>query len=322
MDQREQQCEGLEYLPIFGAYLKITDNKPNQSPRKIFGEDIYDMATRPMRDIHSAPVSLRNIGLGIAGASAILVGTNSKTARIPTRVLPIIGTIAFGSAVWPHLRSFFRHRQTRLEASPAALLEHASSLTQKRRVLALEEFRERLAAGEFETAERQPDGKMRKLSTHELRAIASDLGRNLIICSEPEKREMVRSYVRPVGDLYVKVGDAKAASMFCSTTLINEADEEVFSQRVAWLGEQAREAGLDTHGFSGCLELIAGLRHPKVRKLAIESKPVKLSKLEYEVKGTSVISKLQSGQYTPFETVLHKLPLKDLPRLQMKRREK
>lgn len=312
----------LELVPIFIGFLDFIDRKPTQTPESLFEVEDANRLRVSARSFVPPTLTPWHVTVAIGGAVAIAAVFVSGLPNFTVDVLAVGGIIAIGWAVWPKLRHAYRHRQTRFEANVTDLIKDETKLLRRRFFLALEEFRVRLASGEFNVFERQPDGTLKALSDAQLQAFTADHGRNLILESDPEFREMVRTSARPVGALFIRKNSIKSMSMLSSRSFIDEPDSELFDKQKAWLIAQAELENLDSKRFTHALEVIEGLRNPKVKVCKGEEVSQKLAELKHRTASKSVIEKLMSGSYPPFETVLSRMPLEGFPRGSVKSREK
>lgn len=210
-----------------------------------------------------------------------------------------------------HIRDRYLNRH---ELSRADLAKLESNAVKKRNIHALEEYRRQIGYGTLKAYAVSPSGGATPLAGKDLACFVADHGRALLVSENHNDWINVRARPLPMGAIWIDLGGATARTQLTAKTLIDEADEQRYQQRVDWIRERAIERGQSTGVLVSGLAIITALRDPKVKGQAFsKTLPTIRTVLTGNASSDSVITKMNSGNYAEFETALQALPLEDLP---------
>ena len=210
---------------------------------------------------------------------------------------------------------YLRHRYlNRHELPRADLAKLETNVAKKRNIHSLEEFRRQISRGTLKAYSVSPSGGATPLAGRDLACFGADHGRVLLVSENHNDWFSVRARPLPMGEIWVDLGGATARTQLTAKHLINEPDEQLYQQRVAWIRERAIERGQSTGVLVSGLAIIAAIRDPRVKGQPMSSAlPTIRAVLSGNASSDSAITKMNSGNYVEFETALQALPLEDLP---------
>jgi hypothetical protein len=260
---------------------------------------------------HSARASGRTKLMRLAsGIAATALGLFSIWFIIRHYSLGIAGPTALAAGLWGG--TLLRTRRQREEPDEAKLSKSAAP-DQKRNLHCLEEMRNGIAEGHILCEQRLPDGTRRALSVEHRRCFVADHGRVLITSRDQSLRMRIRSRPIPLSDLWIGLQGSVGSAFITSRTLINMDDGDSFDRRLQWLLEKSQADSRDAVAFRSNLNLIIMLRRPGIKVLSLEKKIEEVARDPAQIFTASVIEKIHSGNYAPFERFLHAMPLSEMP---------
>ena len=296
------QGDYLKYEHAAVAFARFCHRAATDTPEALIGAK----AKAVWFDAAHNSASSRHKRIGIYALSGCLI------AIAPVMVLWLLPAIA---ALLPALsgswllgntmRLSYRSDEPRLET----LIDGATP-EQRDCILNLEEFCKRAASGKFGVVERFPDGSTRELDADRLKCFAADGGKLLILSNEPAAWLLIRRRPVPRGQLLIDIRGAVAATELSSKTLIDLDDAERFDAILQWLLGHARASNSDATGFRKVLALIVAFRRTELAGISFESQKEVLEKEGYS---RSMLEKVHSGNYPPFQRFLRSLPLNEIP---------
>jgi hypothetical protein len=229
---------------------------------------------------------IRHYSLGVAGPPALIAGLWGGT--------------------------LLRTKRQREEPDEGELSKNATP-DQKRYLHCMEQFRNGAAEGQLLGEQRLPDGTRKALSVEHRRCFIADHGRVLITSRDQSLWMKIRSRPIPLSELWVGLQGSVGSAFITSRTLINMDEGDGFDRRLQWLLEKSRADRRDAVAFRSNLNLIVMLRRPSIKALSLEKKIAEVSLDPAQIFTASVIEKMHSGNYGPFERFLHALPLSEMP---------
>jgi hypothetical protein len=108
----------------------------------------------------------------------------------------------------------------------------------------------------------------------------------------------------------IDIRGSVASTELTSRTLIDLDDNERFEAQHQWLLAHARGNGAEAAGFRKVLNLIVAFRRPAFAGKTFEEQKDVLEKEGYS---RSMMEKVHSGNYAPFQRFLRTLPLNEIP---------
>jgi hypothetical protein len=220
-------------------------------------------------------------------------------------ILALMPALPAGWLIGSTMRRSHRIEEPRLEG----LIANATP-DERDRILNLEEFCRRAASGKFGVVERFPDGTTRELSAEWLKCFMADGGKLLILSTDPADWLLIRRRPVPSGEILIDIRGSVAATELSSKTLIDLADDARFEAIHQWLLSHAQGTSSEANGFRNVLNLIVALRRPDLAGKTFENKKEVLEKEGYS---RSMLEKVHSGNYAPFQRFLRALPLNEIP---------
>ena len=220
-------------------------------------------------------------------------------------ILALMPALPAGWLIGRTMRRSHRMEEPRLEA----LIAKATP-DERDRILNLEEFCRRASSGKFGVVERFPDGSRRELTADWLKCFMADGGKLLILSTDPADWLLIRRRPVPSGEILIDIRESVAATELSSKTLIDLADDARFEAIHEWLLGHAQGTSSDANGFRNVLNLIVALRRPDLAGKTFENKKEVLEKEGYS---RSMLEKVHSGNYAPFQRFLRALPLNEIP---------
>jgi hypothetical protein len=178
----------------------------------------------------------------------------------------------------------------------------------ERHLRALEDFRNLIASGDIQCAERLPDGTLRPVAANALRAFVADHGALLILSREQGLWQCIPHRPIPMSELQVKLAGRVASALITSRTLLDTQDRDRFERRVEWLLSRADQPR--AHSFREAIQIIVALRRPELDGLTFERKK---EILRAEGISDSRMEKIHAGVYPAFNNFLRSLPMHEFP---------
>ena len=260
---------------------------------------------------HSARASGRTRFVRMAsGFAAAALGLVAFWFIAHSYPLAIAGPPALVAGLWGG--TLLRVTRQREEPDEAKLSKNVTP-DQKRNLLSLDEFRNRLADGQLACEQRLPDGTRKTLSVEHRRCFIADHGRVLIVSRDQSLWMKIRSRPIPLSDLWVGLQGTVGSTFITSRTLINMEDGERFDRCLQWLLQKSQSDRREAIAFRGNLNLIVMLRRPSIKELTLDKKIEEVGRDSAQGFTASVTEKIHSGNYAPFERFLHALPLSEMP---------
>jgi hypothetical protein len=296
---------GSQYQRIDDAFAAYCKQPIGTSISELIGGDAVRLIEHSARA--SGQTMFIRLVSGIAATTLGLVALWFITHSYP---LGIAGPPALVAGLWGG--TLLRRTRQREEPDEAKLSKKATP-DQKRNLHSLEEFRNRLADGQFACEQRLPDGTRKALSIDHRRCFIADHGRVLIVSRDQSLWMKIRSRPIPLSDLWVGLRGTVGSAFITSRTLINMDDGDRFDQRLQWLLEKSQGDNREAAAFRNNLNLIVMLRRPGIKELSLEKKIEEVRNDSAQAFTASVTEKIHSGNYGPFERFLHALPLSEMP---------
>lgn len=294
-----------QYQRIDDAFAGYCKQPIGTSISELVGDHVVRMIEQSARA--SGRTKFLRTASGVAAAALGILG-----------VWLIIRHYSFGIAGPPALiaglwgGTLLRTGRQREEPSEAELSKNATP-DQKRHLRCLEEFRNGVAEGHLLGEQRLPDGTRRALSVEHRRCFIADHGRVLIISRDQSLWMKIRSRPIPLSDLWIGLQGSVGSAFITSRTLISMDDSDGFDRRLQWLLEKSQGDSRDAAAFRSNLNLIVMLRRPNIKALSLDKKIAEVALDPAQIFTASVIEKMHSGNYSPFERFLHALPLSEMP---------
>jgi hypothetical protein len=296
------QTDYLKYERAAVAFARFCDRAPADTPEALIGAKAHAAWFDAARS--SARSALTRGGLYVL--SAILVVLSLSLALLPLPAFAaLLPALPAGWLIGSTMRRGARSAEPRLET----LIEGATP-EECDRILNLEEFCNRAASGKFGVIERFPNGSTRELAADKLRCFAADGGKLLILSVDPEDWLLIRRRPVPRGEILIDIRGSVASTELTSRTLIDLDDNERFEAQHQWLLAHARGNGAEAAGFRKVLNLIVAFRRPAFAGKTFEEQKDVLEKEGYS---RSMMEKVHSGNYAPFQRFLRTLPLNEIP---------
>ncbi len=243
---------------------------------------------------------------GIYAVSGGLIALAIGLALLPfPAIVALLPALPASWLMGNTMRRAYKSDEPRLE-----VLIDGATPEQRDRILNLEEFCKQTASGKFGVVERYPDGSTRDLSADLLKCFAADFGKLLILSNDPADWLLIRRRPVPRGELLIDMRGAVASTELTSKTLIDLDDAARFEAKHHWLLAHARGTSADAAGFRNVLNLVVAFRRPEFASKTFEDKKGILEKEGY---GRSMLEKVHSGNYAPFQRFLRTLPLNEIP---------
>ena len=297
-----RQGDYLKYERAAVAFARFCRRTAADTPGALIGPNAHSAWFSAARN--SAKSRRQRVAIYAASGCLIAIALGMVLWSLPAigAMLPALaGSWLLGNT----MRLSYRSGEPRLET----LIDGATP-DQRDRILNLEEFCKRAASGKFGVVERFPDGSTRELDADWLKCFAADGGKLLILSSEPADWLLIRRRPVPRGELLIDIRGSVAATELSSKTLIDLADTARFEAIHQWLLGHARGTGSDATGFRNVLNLIVAFRRPEISGKPFESQKEVLEKEGYS---RSMLEKVHSGNYAPFQRFLRTLPLNEIP---------
>lgn len=173
---------------------------------------------------------------------------------------------------------------------------------------ALDDYRNLIASGDIECAERLPDGTFRPVPKNALRAFVADHGALLVLSRSQKLWQCIPHRPVPMSELHIKLAGRVAPTLVTSRTLLDTADRDLFDRRIEWLLSHANHSG--ARSFREAVQIIVALRRPELEGLSFERKK---EILRTEGFSDSRMEKIHAGVYPPFNNFLRTLPMHEFP---------
>jgi hypothetical protein len=298
----ESQDDYLKYERAAEAFARFCHCPITDAPKVIIGETAYsawvDAAKRSEKSWY------KRIGIYlIAGVlSAIAIGLALRP--LPGIAALIPGAIA-GWLIGRTMRISYKSDEPRIE-----ILIKGASPTQRDRILNLDEFCRRSASGKFRVAMRYPDGSIHKFNDDMLKCFVADGGKLLVLSDDTLEWMRIRRRPVPRGQILIDIRGSIASTELTSKSLIDLDDEIVFNAKHQWLLAHARDNSSEASSFRNVLNLILAFRRAEFAGKAFEHQK---EVLEKEGASRSMLEKVHSGNYEPFQRFLRSLPLNEIP---------
>jgi hypothetical protein len=220
-------------------------------------------------------------------------------------IVALLPALPAGWLIGNTMRRGSRSEEPRLEA-----LIGGATPEQRDRILNLEEFCNRAASGKFGVVERFPDGSARELSAGWLQCFVADGGKLLILSTDPTDWLLIRRRPVPRGEILIDIRGSVGATELSSKTLIDLADPARFEMILQWLLDHAGGTSSEAAAFRNVLNLVVAFRRPEFAGKRFETQKEVLEKEGYS---RSMLEKVHSGNYAPFQRFLRSLPLNEIP---------
>ncbi|PTR08187.1 hypothetical protein C8K11_11216 [Novosphingobium sp. GV055] len=296
------QGDYLKYQRAAVAFARFCNLDASLTPEALIGTKAYaawyGAARRSAKNRYWRLAAYAAAGGLLACAIWLALQPISALLALPP-VLPA------GWLIGNTMRRAYRSEEPRLEA----LIQNATP-DERDRILNLEEFCNRAAGGRFGVAERLPDGTMRELAADWLKCFAADGGKLLVLSTNPTDWLLIRRRPVPGGEILIDIRGMVAATELSSKTLIDLDDTARFEAIHQWLLDHAQGTSSDATAFRNVLNLIVAFRRPEFAGKGFESKKEELEKEGYS---RSMLEKVHSGNYPPFQRFLRSLPLNEIP---------
>ena len=298
----ESQDDYLKLERAACAYARFCHRPLTEPPAQLIGET----AKARWHDAARRSESSRRKRIGIYIVSGLLAATAIGLALQPLPALvSVIPALPAGWLIGRTMRRGYTSDDPKLET-----LIDAASPDQRDRILNIEEFCRRAASGKFRVAERYPDGTIHDFSAEMLKCFVADGGKLLVLSTDPKDWLLIRRRPVPRGEILIDIRGAVASTELTSKSLIDLVDDKVFDAKHQWLLAHARETSSDATGFRHVLNLIVAFRRPEFAGKPFEHQKEALEKEGYS---RSMMEKVHSGNYEPFQRYLRSLPLNEIP---------
>ncbi len=296
------QDDYLKFERAADAFARFCHRPITDPPKALIGDAAHH------KWLNAAQRSEKNWQkrIGIYLIAAVLAAVAIALALQP---LPAIATLLpsaiAGLLIGRTMRQAYNSDEPRIET----LIEGASP-EQRDRILNLDEFCRRAASGKFRVAMRYPDGSIREFSDDMLKCFVADGGKLLVLSDDTLAWLRIRRRPVPRGQILIDIRGSIASTERTSKSLIDLADETVFDAKFQWLLAHARENSSDANSFRRVLNLIVAFRRPEFAGKTFEQQK---EVLEREGHSRSMLEKVHSGNYEPFQRFLRSLPLNEIP---------
>lgn len=296
------QGDHLKYERAAVAFARFCHRTITDTPEVLIGTNAHSAWFSAARN--SAKSRRRRVAIYAASGCLVTFALWLALQPLPA-IVALLPALPAGWLIGNTMRRGYRSEQPRLEA----LIDGATP-EQRDRILNLEEFCNRAAIGKFGVVERFPDGSTRELSADWLKCFVADGGKLLILSTDPADWLLIRRRPVPRGELLIDIRGSVAATELSSKTLIDLDDAERFDAILQWLLGHARASNSDATGFRKVLALIVAFRRTELAGISFESQKEVLEKEGYS---RSMLEKVHSGNYPPFQRFLRSLPLNEIP---------
>lgn len=298
------QSDYLKYERVADAFARFCKQPVATSPTSIIGEPAAAVYLQSAAKSQADKKHRTFIYIG----AACLTGLAAYLATQPlyNGVLGALLALPVGLFAGHTMRQSLRTNEPRLETL-------ISDVPQEKRdnILSFEEFCRRAASGKFGIVERYPDGSIQPFDDDMLKCFSADGAKLLILSDNPGDWLAIRRARVPRGEILIDARSAVASNLLTSETLIKMDDEEAFEAKHQWLLERARGEDKTSRSFRLLLNLIKAFRRPEIAALGTLKE--KEDVLEKEGFTRTVIHRMHSGNYEPFQSFLKTLPLHELP---------
>jgi len=296
------QGEYLKYERAAAALAHFCRRSAADNPKSLIGEKAYNAWFDAAR---RAAISRRR-RMAIYSVAGGLVAVAIGLALLPLpAIVALLPALPAGWLIGSTMRRGYRSDEPTLET----LIDGATP-EERDHILNLEEFCKRAASGKFSVVERYPDGSIRELDADRLKCFAADGGKLLILSIDPADWLLIRRRPVPRGEILIDIRGSVASTELTSKTLIDLEDAERFENQLQWLLGHARGNGSEAAGFRKVLNLIVAFRRPEFAGKTFEAQKDALEKEGYS---RSMLEKVHSGNYAPFQRFLRTLPLNEIP---------
>ena len=298
----DAQRDYLKYERAGVAFARFCRRPSADTPKLLVG----DKAGTAWFEAARRAATSRRYRLARYGLASSLVVAAIALALQP---LPAIAALLPALPAGWLIGNTMRRGYTSDEPTLESLIEGATP-EQRDHIFNLEEFCKRAAGGKFGVAERYPDGSIHELGADLLLCFAADGGKLLVLSTNPADWMLIRRRPVPRGEILIDIGGAVAASELTSKSLIDLADAARFDAQLQWLLGHARGDSADAKGFCRVLNLVVAFRRPELAGKSFEDQK---ATLEQEGYSRSMLEKVHSGNYAPFQRFLRSLPLNEIP---------
>jgi hypothetical protein len=297
-----RQGDYLKYERAAVAFARFCHRTAADAPEALIGTK----ADTAWFDAARKSAKSRRQRVFIYAASGCLVTLALWLALQPLpAIVALLPALPAGWLIGNTMRRGYRSEEPRLEA----LIDGATP-EQRDHILNLEEFCNRAASGKFGVVERFPDGSTRELSADRLKCFAADGGKLLVLSTDPTDWLLIRRRPVPRGEILIDIRGSVAATELSSKTLIDLDDAKRFEVILQWLIDHAGGTSSEAAAFRNVLNLIVAFRRPEFAGKRFESQKEVLEKEGYS---RSMLEKVHSGNYAPFQRFLRSLPLNEIP---------
>jgi len=298
------QSDYLKYERAADAFARFCKVDIATTPKAMIGEEALSAY------IDSASRSRANTRRRVwtyALAGALALPASYLAVHPQLSILAIPPALTAGILLGRTKRIGLRTDEPRLETLIAEV-----SQDHRNNILNLDEFCRRAASGRFGIVQRHPNGSIHPFNNDLLKCFSADGGKLLVLSDAPEDWwRAIRRKPVPRGEILIDVRSAVASGLLTSETLIKMDNEEAFEAKHTWLLERARSDDKTSKSFRLLLNLIKAFRRPDIKALGTLKEKEDI--LEKEGFSRTVIHRMHSGNYEPFQSFLKTLPLHELP---------
>jgi hypothetical protein len=298
------QSDYLKYERAADAFARFCKQPVATTPKSIIGDPaaaVYLQSAAKSQADKKYRTVIYIVAVCLTGLAAYLA-----TQPLYNGVLGTVLALPVGLFAGHTMRQSLRTNEPRLETL-------ISDVSQEKRdnILSFEEFCRRAASGKFGIVERYPNGRIQPFDDDMLKCFSADGGKLLVLSDNPRDWLAIRRRPVPRREILIDARSAVASNLLTSETLIKMDDEEAFEAKFRWLLERARGDDSTSKSFRHLLNLIKAFRHPDI--MALGTLKAKEDVLENEGFTRTIIHRMHSGNYEPFQKFLKTLPLHELP---------
>lgn len=296
------QDDYLKFERAADAFARFCHRHIANSPKALIGDAAYSIWLGAAQ--RSEKNSQKRIGIYLIAGILTAVAIALAFQPLPAIVALFPSAIA-GLLIGRTMRLAYNSEEPRIET----LIEGASP-EQQDRILNLDDFCRRAASGKFRVAMRYPDGSIHEFDEDMLKCFVADGGKLLVLSEDTLKWLLIRRRPVPRGQILIDIRGSIASTELTSKSLIDLDDETVFDAKHQWLLAHARDNSSEASSFRNVLNLIVAFRRPAFAGKTFEHQK---EVLEKEGASRSMLEKVHSGNYEPFQRFLRSLPLNEIP---------
>ena len=305
-DPEPSKLIGYESVPR--ATVTLLGGTSDDSISSLMSHEVLVRLLRPQHQLTAIDVARLTAALGITLKFILSRGEDkSGTRAVTTAALVPAISLAFKplvSLVGP---------KRRRELTP----EKAASASQSEQVAAtcrrLEFVRQTVANGSRPAFEVLPDGRFRPLGSRYRAVIAGDGGRALLMSDDTDITYTAEKRPIPKGAIYLWVGSPTPIKTWSAQVLLDSETDELFEHRCRWIARQAEYASNDDRkNLAKGITIIESLRQASMRDKDPHAASEALLGKGLPSCSASMIQKMRSGNYAPFDKALRSLPVEEL----------